>query len=249
VTLENFLTIGEFADATRISPKALRLYAEQGLLAPTRVDGASGYRYYRAEQLHVARLIALLRAADMPLREIRRFLVDPRPELLDEYRGRLAAEHARRLEVLDYVKRVLEEAEMFEVEVKQVPAQRYVSKTANVRVDALEPFITGTIGELVAGGVDGPPFCVFHGRVNETDDGPVEVGVPRAGGDRELAAGDVAFVSVGEENAAFPAILGAYDAIARWAHENGRELAGSPREVYLSMPGEPVRWEVAWPLR
>jgi DNA-binding transcriptional MerR regulator len=249
VTLENFLTIGEFADATRISPKALRLYAEQGLLAPTRVDGASGYRYYRAEQLHVARLIALLRAADMPLREIRRFLVDPRPELLDEYRGRLAAEHARRLEVLDYVKRVLEEAEMFEVEVKQVPAQRYVSKTANVRVDALEPFITGTIGELVAGGVDGPPFCVFHGRVNETDDGPVEVGVPRAGGDRELAAGDVAFVSVGEENADFPAILGAYDAIARWAHENGRELAGSPREVYLSMPGEPVRWEVAWPLR
>jgi DNA-binding transcriptional MerR regulator len=247
--LENLLTIGEFADATRISPKALRLYAEQGLLAPTRVDGDSGYRYYRAEQLQVARLIALLRAADMPLREIRRFLVDPRPELLDEYGARLQAEHAKRLEVLEYVKRVLEEAEMFEVEIKAVAAQQYVSKTANVRVDALEPFITGTIGELVAGGVDGPPFCVFHGRVNETDDGPVEVGVPRTGGDRELPAGEVAFVSVGEENAAFPAILGAYDAIARWAHENGRELAGSPREVYLSMPGEPVRWEVAWPLR
>jgi DNA-binding transcriptional MerR regulator len=42
--LESFLTIGEFADATRISPKALRLYAEQGLLAPTRVDGGPGYR-------------------------------------------------------------------------------------------------------------------------------------------------------------------------------------------------------------
>jgi DNA-binding transcriptional MerR regulator len=247
--MENFLTIGEFAEATRISPKALRLYAEHGLLMPTRVDGDSGYRYYRTEQLHVARVIALLRVADMSLREIRRFLVDPRPELLDEYGERLATEHARRVEVLEYVKRVLEEGAMFEVEVKQVPAQRYVSKTANVRVDGLEPFITGTIGELVAGGVDGPPFCVFHGSVNETDDGPVEVGVPRAGGDHELPSGEVAFVSVGEANAAFPAILGAYDAIARWAKENGREFAGSPREVYLSMPGEPVHWEVAWPLR
>lgn len=249
MALESFLTIGEFAEATRMSPKALRLYAEHGLLMPSRVDGDSGYRYYRTEQLQVARVIGLLRAADMPLREIRRFLVDPRPEVLDEYRARLEGEHGRRLEVLDYVKRVVEEAEMFEVEVKQVPAQQYVSKTANVRVDALEPFITGTIGALVAGGVDGPPFCVFHGRVNETDDGPVEVGVPRAGGDRELPAGEVAFVSVDEPHAAFPAILGAYDAIARWAHEHGRELAGSPREVYLSMPGEPVRWEVAWPLR
>jgi hypothetical protein len=75
------------------------------------------------------------------------------------------------------------------------------------------------------------------------------VGVPRTGGDRELPAGEVAFVAVAEPNAAFPAILGAYDAIARWAQENGRRFAGSPREVYLSMPGEPVRWEVAWPLR
>src|SRR6476469_9969004 len=101
--MENLLTIGEFAEATRISPKALRLYAEHGLLMPTRVDRDSGYRYYRAEQLQEARLIALLRAADMPLREIRRFLVDPQPALL-EYQERLRTDHGRRLEVLDYVK-------------------------------------------------------------------------------------------------------------------------------------------------
>jgi hypothetical protein len=39
--MENLLTIGEFAEATRISPKAVRLYAENGLLAPARVDGDS----------------------------------------------------------------------------------------------------------------------------------------------------------------------------------------------------------------
>jgi DNA-binding transcriptional MerR regulator len=247
--MDDLLTIGEFAEATRLSPKALRLYADHGLLTPTRVDGDSGYRYYRPEQLHVARVIALLRAADMPLREIRRYLVDPRPELLDEYEQRLDDEHAHRLEVLRYVRRVIEEGTMFEVQVKDVPAQRYVSSTASVRIGELEPFITSTIDRLVAEGADGAPFCVFHGAVNETDDGPVEVAVPRAGGDRELPAGELAFVTVDDENAQFPEILGAYDAIARWAQENGRQFAGSPREVYLSRPGEPVRWEVAWPLR
>jgi DNA-binding transcriptional MerR regulator len=247
--MENFLTIGEFAQATRLSPKALRLYADHGLLTPARVDDDSGYRYYRAEQLPVARLIGLLRAANMPLREIRRFLIDPRQELLDEYERRLAGEHAGRLEVLRYVKTVLKEGPMFEVQIKDVVGQRYVSKTANVRIDALAPFITSTIDDLAAEGIEGAPFCVFHGTVNETDDGPVEVGVPRADGDQELAAGEVAFVTVGEKDARFPQILGAYDAIARWAAESGRDLTWAPREVYLNTHGEPRHWEVVWPLR
>ena len=138
---------------------------------------------------------------------------------------------------------------MFEVKIREVPAQRYASRTANVHVAELEGFITSTIGELSAEGMDGAPFCIFHGPVNETDDGPVEVGVPRGGGERELASGTVAYTEVDSANADFPEILGAYDAIARWAKENGREFAGSPREVYLSRPGEPVQWEVAWPLR
>ena len=65
---------------------------------------------------------------------------------------------------------------MFEVELRDEPAQRYVSRTSNVKVDALSQFISETIGELVAGGIDGPPFAIFHGPVNETDEGPVEVG-------------------------------------------------------------------------
>jgi DNA-binding transcriptional MerR regulator len=246
--MENLLTIGEFAEATRLSPKALRLYAEHGLLTPTRVDGESGYRYYRPEQLHVARVVALLRAAGMPLREIRRFLVDPRLELIDAYESGLRAEHADRLEVLAYARRVIEEDPMFEVYVRHEPAQRYTSRTTNVKIADLAPFITGTIGELVAGGIDGPPFAIFHGPVNETDDGPVEVGAPRADGERELPAGEIAATSVPAEYAKFPEILGAYDAIARWAKEHGRSFAGSPREVYLSRPDEPRQWEVIWPL-
>jgi PPM family protein phosphatase len=65
------LTIGEFARASRLSPKALRLYDELGLLTPARVDPVSGYRLYEPGQLEQARLVAWLRRLGMPLARIR----------------------------------------------------------------------------------------------------------------------------------------------------------------------------------
>lgn len=64
------LTIGEFARAARLTPKALRLYDQLGLLRPVRVDAASGYRYYSPDQLERARLVAWLRRLGMPLARI-----------------------------------------------------------------------------------------------------------------------------------------------------------------------------------
>ncbi|GGQ90945.1 hypothetical protein GCM10010267_62420 [Streptomyces griseorubens] len=66
------LTIGAFAKASRLSPKALRLYDELGLLTPARVDPDTGYRRYAPEQLEQARLVAWLRRLGMPLARIRR---------------------------------------------------------------------------------------------------------------------------------------------------------------------------------
>jgi serine/threonine protein phosphatase PrpC len=65
------LTIGEFARASRLSAKALRLYDELGLLPPAHVDPVSGYRFYAPDQLERARLVAWLRRLGMPLARIR----------------------------------------------------------------------------------------------------------------------------------------------------------------------------------
>ncbi|MFE9607464.1 MerR family transcriptional regulator [Streptomyces sp. NPDC006012] len=65
------LTIGAFAKASRLSPKALRLYDELALLRPARVDPHTGYRYYAVGQLEQARLVAWLRRLGMPLAGIR----------------------------------------------------------------------------------------------------------------------------------------------------------------------------------
>ncbi|MFD8046705.1 MerR family transcriptional regulator [Streptomyces chartreusis] len=68
---EDMLTIGAFAKACRLSPKALRLYDELDLLKPGRVDPDTGYRYYAVAQLEQARLVAWLRRLGMPLARIR----------------------------------------------------------------------------------------------------------------------------------------------------------------------------------
>lgn len=71
----DLLTIGAFAKACRLSPKALRLYDELELLRPARVDPDTGYRYYAAAQLEQARLVAWLRRLGMPLARIREVCV------------------------------------------------------------------------------------------------------------------------------------------------------------------------------
>jgi serine/threonine protein phosphatase PrpC len=65
------LTIGAFGRAAGLTPKALRLYDELGLLHPAAVDAESGYRLYDPDQLGPARLIGRLRRIGMPLVDIR----------------------------------------------------------------------------------------------------------------------------------------------------------------------------------
>lgn len=65
------MSIGAFARASRLSPKALRLYDELGLLAPAYVDPHTGYRFYEPAQLERALLVAWLRRLGMPLARIR----------------------------------------------------------------------------------------------------------------------------------------------------------------------------------
>jgi serine/threonine protein phosphatase PrpC len=78
------LTIGEFARASRLSPKALRLYDSLGLLRPARVDEWSGYRYYAPDQLEQARLVAWLRHLGMPLARIKKISGSPSAEVAAE---------------------------------------------------------------------------------------------------------------------------------------------------------------------
>lgn len=246
--MENLLPIGEFAAASQLSHKALRLYAERGLLAPAWVDPDSGYRYYRIEQLRQATLIALLRRADVPLSEIRAFVAEPSTAWLVEYEERAAAVFAERRRVFRYVRKLIEEGVMHEVQTRQTGRQAYESRSRRIGVHELERFIYDTFEELGATAAPAPPFVVYHGPVTEEDDGPVEVCIPKDDGEHVLEPGEVAFTAIRGEQCVFPEILGAYEAVYRWAKEQGRDVTGPPREVYLNDPGEEERLEIVVPV-
>ncbi|WP_043626901.1 MerR family transcriptional regulator [Nonomuraea candida] len=100
------LTIGAFARAAGLSPKALRLYDELGLLRPAAVDGESGYRFYDPAQLERARLIVWLRRLDMPLARIRRVCDLPAADAAGEiaaYWQQVLAETAARGELATFL--------------------------------------------------------------------------------------------------------------------------------------------------
>uniref|UniRef100_A0AAU2A9R3 MerR family transcriptional regulator n=1 Tax=Streptomyces sp. NBC_00093 TaxID=2975649 RepID=A0AAU2A9R3_9ACTN len=106
MTQPEMLTIGAFARACRLSPKALRLYDELDLLRPARVDPDTGYRYYAAEQLEQARLVAWLRRLGMPLARIRQVGAMEPPAAAQEIRAfwaRVEAETAARRDLATFL--------------------------------------------------------------------------------------------------------------------------------------------------
>lgn len=246
--MENLIPIREFASASLLPQKALRLYGETGLLPPTWVDPDSGYRHYTFEQLHSAVLIGMSRRASMPLADIRAFLRDSTVEQLDAYERSVADEFAERRRVLRHVKRILKEEPMYDVITRTVGEQPYVSRTKHVLVPELEPFIVSTFRELGRDEAPAPAFVLYHGPVNAEEDGPVEVCVPHSDGDKRLPAGEIAFTEIAGEQCQFPQILGAYEAVYRWTKENGRKADGPAREIYLRGPGADEQLQIAVPL-
>lgn len=91
------LSISEFAAATQLTPKALRLYDEHDLLRPANTSPA-GYRYYATEQVPTGRLIRSLRDMDLTLRQIAQILGAARHEdelLLTQFLREAEVRYAR----------------------------------------------------------------------------------------------------------------------------------------------------------
>lgn len=90
-------SIGELARESGLGVSALRFYDRAGVLVPAWVDPVSGYRWYGAEQLDEARLLARLRRAGMPVADIRLVLAGWSGQDTDLVR-QLLESHLRRLE-------------------------------------------------------------------------------------------------------------------------------------------------------
>lgn len=253
---------GEFGAATRLSPKALRVYAEQGLLAPAMVDPVTGYRRYRRDQVPRGRLIARLRALDLPLVRIATLLeLDPTARQA-ELRAWLSAQESRLrrqrelVEALDAVDgRVTATPRL-----RPRPERKLLSQERRGHIGDLEAVITEAEGRvrarLRAAGVpdDGPTLVHFHGFVTRDSDGPVEVAVPFTGPVEPVddlrvrlsPAGTDAYLPVAESEDGFPAILRAYETLDAWIDVNRLICVASPVEIRPGTAG--ALFDITYPI-
>ncbi|MCH0562092.1 MULTISPECIES: MerR family transcriptional regulator [unclassified Streptomyces] len=268
---DDLLTIGAFAARARLSAKALRMYDRLGLLAPARVDPASGYRYYRVGQIERARTIALLRQLDMPLAVVAEVLAADGPEgaeRLTAYWADAEARFAARRTLAEFLRgrlsgRNSEMYEKFTVNTVEVPAQVVIAEKRHTLADELPAWIGASLGRLEAaarecGGVAGAPFVVYHAEVSTESDGPAESCVPvadetaarawaRAQGRswqtavRVEPARRLAYTRITKAQVAHPQILAAFEAVEAWMKERGLSCDGPCREVYFA------DWDTAGP--
>jgi DNA-binding transcriptional MerR regulator len=265
----DLLSISKFADLTRLSLKALRLYNQLGLLQPPHTDPQNGYRYYEPDQLPRARMIRTLRDMDMPLAEIRRVLAvtdvsQAQAELVIRQYLEARTRQLKQIQLLarQFIQQLKPEANAMtlEVEVKEIPTQHIISITRHHKLNGLSDQIQKDCGALFtlaqAAGVTpiGAPFGIYHGAISEQEDGPIETCVPVNGpvegkGDieaKQLEGGKAACVVITGEQCHYPELLEAYDAAVDWISKNGFETTQPPREVWYTKPGPDAKWEIVW---
>lgn len=182
------LSIGEFAQATGLTVKALRHYDERGVLVPARVDPRTRHRGYGGGQLHDAVLIKALRAADLPVEVVRRALDRPGAagEIVTGFRAELAAARAAQDAALDAADRLAAAlADPAPVCERDAPEQHYAAVRLTV------PTADELLDEI--GQVEGPlhrAAGALHAELTRrgaAPDGPFWTGFGGEGGDSRTA--------------------------------------------------------------
>ena len=270
--MENLVPIGRFSKICRLSVSSLRYYDELGLLRPALVDPDTSYRYYLLSQVRVAETIRLLRALDMPLDDVRRFLAEDDPaatrELLNRHQRRMEDRVEEGQRILSYLHRLQGEDDF--PASAPVRARHFEDQPAMcVRACVPEPEVPGTWRALAA------ELRSFLGRCNEPATGPVGAIFPDPV-HLDEAVNMTVFVPVAKRLeprgrikpdivpgglAATIVHLGpyalldrSYEQLVSWMQRHGHEMAGPPRELFWLGPTETndpnsYETEVVWPVR
>jgi DNA-binding transcriptional MerR regulator len=205
-------TIGRMARESGLSVSALRFYDGAGVLSPASVDPDTGYRYYAADQVVVARLVASLRRVGMPLAGIREVLArlhDPAAvdALLDRHLHRLEQGLLDALRELSAVRSLIAQEDL-------VPSTTVTVRGADLD-DALRavrfavgsdpelPALSGvlldvTVNALTLVATDRYRLAVAPAPVVALDGPPVEAVLPAALVDRIPRADTVSITVAGD---------------------------------------------------
>jgi DNA-binding transcriptional MerR regulator len=247
-------SIGQFAKLTGLTPRALRIYAKEGLLQPDVINPETGYRYYSQAQSLVAERIRLLRTIDMPLEDIREVLSYPGTEicqeLLKEHKERIKAQLACYQEALQTLEELsARDVNAYPVAIKDVLEQPVIYVQRQTSLLQIETVRERAFGELYGFlrqedlSPAGPgfsasevPFDPHESLDLEANCSLINVCVPVAEviennciKSRVWPGGKVAYsVHTGP----YEPLFHVYQKISRCIKEQGLEQTGESREIY-----------------
>ncbi|MQY20452.1 MerR family transcriptional regulator [Nocardia macrotermitis] len=253
----DLVSIGAFARLAGLSPKALRLYADAGILVPERVDPESGYRWYGVGQVPVARHIAQLRRLDMPLATIGAVLaqpVDQRARGLSEYWDERERAFTGKRRLAEFLIAQLggKQVAVYPVSVRTIPERALLSCTENLAADRIGEFATPLFA-LFGGpsvprpdGVAGLPFLRYHGELGPDDDAPVEFCCPVSRSELEAVAARFPDMLVRDEPATREAYIEVpksemttalgFESLHQWLTAHDERSDWRPRQIFLRDP-------------
>lgn len=265
--MSQLVPIGRFAQLARLTPRALRLYGDLGLLPPARVESGSGYRLYHLDQVGAARMIRTLRDLDVPLEAIRAYVSANTPEagraVLEAHRERLERRLASTRDQLAALETLLQEVPMeYRVRLRTEPPRFVLFVREEVALPETGGVLRRAMAEVCALmerrnlPAAGAPWCAYP-LPEEGEVVPVDCAVPvptRAEGEGRVVGGELpgGEVACTQHVGPYSALPQAFEAVARWVAERELEVAGPLREVYLSHDPEPAQRhvvEVVFPIR
>jgi DNA-binding transcriptional MerR regulator len=254
------LSIGEFAAATQLSAKALRLYDEQHLLSPARVDPSTGYRYYRSDQVLRGRLVRTLRETGLTLAQVAS-VVDAEPAAARALLGELSMEqdyrHAREKRAFQSAQVMLHRAAQTEGPEISERAERTatvaVAQFIAERATLIERFQAERSALLARLGLPphSPARCALIDPLSD-DSGRMEVVVLLAGAApapegvtvRRMPAGTCAVIAMSGALHASE-LTAAVDTLFDWFDRHGHRAVDAPW-VETHSAGRGLDTQVAW---
>jgi effector-binding domain-containing protein len=271
----DLLPIGQFARMTGLTVRAVRHYGELGLLEPAYVDPDTGYRYFTTEQVADAEAIRRLRFLELALDEIREILEANDAALtrskLVSHRAKMAELAAATEQILVTLQKIIEGEEELvpgvadihsEVEVKDVPAQHVLVIRERAPLESMSEVIPDAYRELEGYLAElevepsGPPVTVCpypdnEGMVVVENNWPVAD--PVGGRGRiEAATLPACTVLAYMHRGHYEQLDRSYRALQAVVEREQLEVAGAPREIYLTGPEElpPEKWltEIQFPI-
>jgi effector-binding domain-containing protein len=171
------ISIGKFSQITSLSPRALRLYDEKGLLSPKR-DRFNNYRFYTSEQIESGlkiRTLSWMGFSCAEIDEIMAYLDNPighEPRLEQLFKQRLAQtqieiQKLKKVEEILQGKKAIEVLYMTSTEpvIKEIPEIRVISKRGSGAPQAVIPGLIGAVMQQI--------FSPSNQRGNVNINGPI----------------------------------------------------------------------------